>query len=268
MSLRPAHVPRRLGVGVAAAAAVLGLSAVGAEEVRRTERRSGFEDMSRETQAMQRDDTANPGMLWVQEGEALWNRKDGAAARACADCHGDAADGMRGVAARHPAFDPETGKPIGLEARVNRCRQTRQDAGAFAWESQELLAITAFVAHQSRGMPIAAAEDARLAPFRQSGRRLFEERRGQLDLSCAQCHDDNAGKRLAGSAIPQGHPTGYPLYRLEWQGLGSLQRRLRNCMAGVRSEPYAYGSTEHVEIELFLMSRARGMPGEAPAVRP
>ncbi len=261
----PGHVLLRLGAGVAAAA--LGWSFVGADEARRAEKRSGFDDMSRETQAMQRDDASNPGMLWVQEGEALWNRKDGTAARSCAECHGDAATSMRGVAARHPAFDSGTGRPIGLEGRVNRCRQTHQGAGALEWESQDLLAVTAFVAHQSRGMPI-AVEDARLAPFRENGRRLFEERRGQLDLSCAQCHDDNAGKRLAGSAIPQGHPTGYPLYRLEWQGLGSLQRRLRNCTAGVRSEPYAYGSAAHVELELFLMSRAGGMAMEAPAVRP
>ena len=261
----PERFLRRFGAGVAAAA--LGLSFVGADEARRTERRSGFDDMSRETQAMQRDDTANPGMLWVQEGEALWNRKEGTAARACAECHGDAAASMRGVAARHPAFDPATEQPIGLEGRINRCRQVHQGADAFAWESQDLLAVTVFVAHQSRGMPV-AAEDPRLAPFRENGRRLFGERLGQLDLSCAQCHDDNAGKRLAGSVVPQGHPTGYPLYRLEWQGLGSLQRRLRNCMAGVRSEPHAYGSAALVELELFLMSRAGGMALEAPAVRP
>lgn len=262
---RPGRFLRRFGAGVAAAA--LCLSFVDADEARRAAKRSGFDDMSRETQAVQRDDTANPGMLWVQEGEALWNRKEGAAARACSDCHGDATASMRGVAARHPAFDPATERPIGLEGRVNRCRQTHQGASALAWESEDLLAITAFVAHQSRGMPI-AAEDARLAPFRDSGRRMFEERRGQLDLSCAQCHDGNAGGRLAGSVIPQGHPTGYPVYRLEWQGLGSLQRRLRNCMVGVRSEPYAYGSAAYVELELFLMSRANGMIMETPAVRP
>lgn len=255
------RLARRLRAG--AAAIVLGLPAAGADE-----RRSGYEEMSREVQAMQRDDGANPAMLWVEEGGALWDRKEGSAALACADCHGRAADSMRGVAARHPAFDPGTGHPIDLQGRVNRCRQTHQGAGAFAWESGEILALTAFVARQSRGMPIAADGDARLAPFRDSGRRLFEERRGQLNLSCAQCHDDNAGRRLAGSAIPQGHPAGYPLYRLEWQGLGSLQRRLRNCMAGVRSEPYAYGSAEHVELELFLMSRADGMAMETPAVRP
>lgn len=246
----------------------LALCVLGAHGARPEEKRSGFADMAPETQAMQRDDTANPGMLWVGEGETLWNRAEGAGGRSCAGCHGDAAASMRGAAVRLPAFDDATGRPVTLEGRINRCREARQGAAAFAWEGPELLALSAFVAHQSRGMPVAPAEDPRLVPFREDGRRLFEERRGQLNLSCAQCHDDNAGKRLAGTLIPQGHPTGYPLYRLEWQGVGSLGRRLRNCMAGVRSEPYAYGSAEHVDLELFLMSRAGGLPVETPAVRP
>jgi sulfur-oxidizing protein SoxA len=73
---------------------------------------------------------------------------------------------------------------------------------------------------------------------------------------------------LGGSTIPQAHPTGYPIYRLEWQGMGSLQRRLRGCMAGVRAEPFAYDATEWVELELFLDRRAAGMRLDAPGVRP
>ena len=68
--------------------------------------------------------------------------------------------------------------------------------------------------------------------------------------------------------MPQAHPTGYPIYRLEWQSLGSLQRRLRNCMIGLRAEPYAYGAPEYVDMEVYLMWRARGMTLETPAVRP
>jgi sulfur-oxidizing protein SoxA len=232
------------------------------------ERRSGFEDMSRETQAMQRDDTMNPGMLWVLEGEALWSRPAGAAGRSCATCHGEAETAMRGVAARYPAWDEATQAPVDLAGRIAGCREARQEAPALPRESSGLLALTAYVAHQSRGLPISPPADPRLGPARERGRVLYAERRGQLDLSCAQCHDDHAGGRLAGSTIPQGHPTGYPLYRLEWQGLGSLQRRLRGCMTGVRAEPFAYGAPDYVEIELFLTSRAAGMPMETPAVRP
>ena len=124
------------------------------------------------------------------------------------------------------------------------------------------------MAHQSRGLPLAPPDDARLQSYQTRGEQRFRQRIGQLGLSCAQCHDDHAGKRLGGSTIPHGHANGYPLYRLEWQALGSLQRRLRNCMTGVRAEPFAFGAIELVELELYLALRAKGLPLETPAVRP
>jgi sulfur-oxidizing protein SoxA len=258
-------VLRSFGAAVGAFALV---ASAFAGEIPRADRRSGYDFMSRETRAMQDDDTANPGMLWVLEGEALWTRKTGAAGRACADCHGDARASMKGVAARHPSFDTAKGRPISLEQRVNLCRIDRQQAPPLAHESRDLLALTAYVARQSRGLPIDVAIDGRTQPFLDAGRATFHRRQGQLNLACSQCHDDLWGRSLVGNVIPQAHPTGYPIYRLEWQGLGSLQRRLRNCLVGVRAEPYDYGAPELVDLELFLMWRARGMSIEAPAVRP
>jgi sulfur-oxidizing protein SoxA len=256
---------RRFGVALGAIAIAASASA---GEIPSSDRRSGYDFMSRETRAIQDDDTANPGLLWVLEGGALWNRKTGAAGRACADCHGDARGSMKGVAARHPAFEAARGRPVNLEQRINLCRADRQQAPPLAYESRELLALTAYVARQSRGLPIDIAIDARTQSFLDAGRAAFYRRQGQLNLACSQCHDANWGRRLAGNVIPQAHPTGYPLYRLEWQSLGSLQRRLRNCLVGMRAEPYEYGAPEFVNLELFLMWRARGMPMEAPAVRP
>ena len=255
--------------GFRSALCVIALAAsASAGEIPLAERRSGYDLMSRETRAMQDDDTANPGMLWVLEGESLWNKKTGDAGRACAECHGDARASMKGVAARHPAFDATRGRPVTLEQRVNVCRVDRQKAPPLAYESKELLALTAYLARQSRGVPIDVATDQRTQPFLDAGRATFYRRQGQLNLACNQCHDDNWGRRLAGNVVPQAHPTGYPLYRLEWQSLGSLQRRLRGCLTGIRAEPYEYGAAELVDLELFLMWRARGMPFEAPAVRP
>ena len=237
-------------------------------EIPQAERRSGYDFMSRQTRAMQDDDPSNPGMLWVLEGETLWKKKPDGGGRACADCHGDARQSMKGVAARHPAFDRARKRPVTLEQRINACRVGRQQAPFLPHESRELLALTAYVARQSRGVPIEIAIDDRVKPFLEAGRATWERRQGQLNLSCGQCHDDLWGKQLAGNVIPQAHPTGYPLYRLEWQGLGSLERRLRNCLVGMRAEPYAYGAPEMVDLSLFLMWRARGMTLEAPAVRP
>src|SRR5215510_16536968 len=232
------------------------------------QRRSGYLDLGRDSKAMQDDDTINPAALWVQDGEALWNQKTGAASRACADCHQDAPISMKGVAARYPAFSVARNGPINLEQRINLCRSEHQQAPPLAYESRELLALSAYVGRQSRGMQIAPPDDSRLVPFVEAGRKLFNRRIGQIDMSCAQCHDDNWGRKLAGSLIPQAQPTGYPIYRLEWQSLGSLQRRLRNCMSGLRAEAYEYGAPENVNLELFLMWRARGLREETPAVRP
>jgi sulfur-oxidizing protein SoxA len=172
------------------------------------------------------------------------------------------------VATRYPAFDAVLGRPVNLGHRINLCRQRHQGLPAWAPESDALLSLEAWLAHAARGLPIAPPADPRLVPFRERGEALFRQRIGQLNLSCAQCHDQNAGGRLAGSTIVQGHPTGYPIYRLEWQALGSLGRRLRGCMTGVRAEPLAAESLEMAELELYLAARAMGMPLETPAVRP
>jgi L-cysteine S-thiosulfotransferase len=259
---------RTIAVAALLVAAGIAAPALLATEIPTAERRSGYSFMSPDSQAMQNDDTANPGMLWVLDGEKLWKSETGATGKACADCHDDARASMKGVAARYPAFDRELGRPVNLEQRINLCRARHQQATPLAYESHDLLALTAYVARQSRGVAIDAGSDPQLEPFVAKGRDLFMRRQGQLNLGCSNCHDDNWDKHLAGSAITQAHPTGYPLYRLEWQSLGSLQRRIRNCMIGTRAQPYDYGAPELVDLELYLMSRARGMPIEAPAVRP
>lgn len=257
---------------VAALLGLLLLVAAGAQtkETKNTtdSRRSGFDFMGASTQAMQKDDQLNPAMLGVADGEALWKRVAGTAGKSCAACHAAASSSMRGVATRYPAFDTRLGRPLTLSQRINQCRQQHQQAEPLRHESQELLGLESYVALQSRGLPLAPPADPRLEPYRQRGETLYMQRIGQLNLSCAQCHDSLAGQRLAGSVIPQAHPTAYPLYRLEWQALGSLQRRLRGCMSGVRAQPFAYGANELVELELYLNQRARGMALEAPGVRP
>jgi sulfur-oxidizing protein SoxA len=231
-------------------------------------RRSGLADMGPALQALQRDDAQNPAMLWVQDGEQLWRTPAGASGKRCADCHGDAPRSMAGVAARYPAWDATTGGALNLAGRINACRARHQQATPLAVEHADLLSLTAYLGLQSRGQPMAPPDDARLAPLRQQGQALWQQRMGQLNLACLHCHDQRAGQRLGGAVIPQGHATGYPTYRLEWQALGSLQRRLRGCVVGVRAEPWAAGAPQWLALEAYLAKRAAGMPVETPAVRP
>ncbi|WP_426954269.1 sulfur oxidation c-type cytochrome SoxA [Muricoccus radiodurans] len=217
--------------------------------------------LSPDIRAAQDDPSRHPGWLWVEEGEALWHAGD----RSCASCHGDMAS-MAGVAARYPAVAAD-GALLNLEGRIERCRTEHQGQPAFGYESEALLSLTAAVAARSRGMPVAVRTDGPAAPFLEEGRRFYETRQGQLNLSCGQCHDDNAGRRLRGDVISNGLGTGYPAYRLEWNTMGSLHRRLRACSLGVRAEQLPLGSREYRTLELFLASRASGLPIEAPGLR-
>lgn len=229
--------------------------------------RPGSHYLSETLKTLQADDVANPGMLWVSDGQHLWARPDGPEQKSCASCHQAAEDTMRGVAARYPVVSEETGELFNLEKRINNCRVKHQKAEAFAYESDELLALTAYVAHQSRGQPVNVRIDGKAAKFYEAGRRRFYQRLGQLNLSCAQCHEDNAGRRLRGDTISYGLGNGYPAYRLEWQSLGSLHRRLRACSYGVRAVEFKYGSPEYLSLELYLAKRAEGLSIETPAVR-
>ena len=228
--------------------------------------RSGIDYASASVRAMQSDDAANPGMLWVTRGERLWQSPVGRSAKACADCHQDVKDSMKGVAATYPR-KLASDRLQNLEGRINQCRERNQSADPLRYESEDLLALTAYVAHQSRGMPTAAVIDNAHRPHWERGRETYFRRQGQMNLACANCHDDNAGKKLLNDTISEGHGNAYPLYRLEWQGLGSLHRRFRACYFGVRAERPAFGSDEFLDLELYLAWRATGLPVETPGVR-
>ncbi len=207
--------------------------------------RSGLEYASPEIRRLQESDAENPGMLWVDAGEKLFKAR-------CASCHAS----MKGVAVRYPRL--VDGKVVTLQAML-RHREP------FAWESDELLGLDAYVAFQSRGMPTGR----HLAPAEvEQGKQEYFRRRGQMNLACSHCHDANPGKRIGAETISEGQPNGYPTYRLRWQALGSLERRLRACFSGIHAEMPSYGDPLLANLEAYLAWRGRGLPIEAPAVRP
>jgi sulfur-oxidizing protein SoxA len=174
---------------------------------------------------------------------------------------------MKGVATRYPRIDPGAARLVNLEGRIQQCRERRQRAAPLKYESEELLALTAYVAYQSRGMPVNATIDLNNRRNFERGRAMYFRRIGQMNLACAHCHDANWGGKLGAETISQGHGNAYPIYRLEWQTVGSLQRRFRSCLSGVRAEMLPYASPEYLDLELYLAWRASGLPMETPGVR-
>ena len=227
---------------------------------------SGYVFLTPETQHQQDDDFLNPGHLWVDEGEHLFFDTSGVEA-SCASCHSANGMSLADAATKYPLIDDASEKLLNLEGRINLCRTQHQEAEPLPYESDELLSLTAYVANLAHGKPMSTGLSAAEMEAYETGELYFNTRQGQFNLSCRECHDLNWGTRLRGDTISQGHSNGFPTYRLEWQTLGSLHRRFRDCEAGIRAEPREYGSDEYLALELYLRIRAQGLDVEAPAVR-
>ncbi len=229
--------------------------------------RSGLAFQPESVRSMQADEFANPAQLWLDRGAALWQAPAGRSQVSCAGCHGDASQSMKGVAARYPRVDTALGRLVNLAGRIDACRVGKQGAPAFTPESDDALGIAAYVGSWSRGTPMAVSIEGASRPHFEAGRELYYRRMGQMNLACNHCHEQNWGRQLLAETISQGHPNAYPIYRLEWQKAGSLHRRFRSCLSGVRAQMWPYGSPEYLDLELFLAWRAQGVPIETPGVR-
>ncbi len=227
---------------------------------------SGWLFRSEETQSLEIDDFENPGMPAVDTGLEIWNTVEGSEGKSCASCHGDISE-MAGVRTVMPKVN-EDGELWAMEEYINNCRTTRM--GAEAWKrikSPEMLAMTAAIGLQSRGMPMNVAIDGPAAPYWEKGEQLYYTRVGQLDMACASCHEDNFGVRIRADHLSQGQINGFPTYRLKWGGLGSIHRRFKGCMKNIRATPYKPGGEEFMALELYVASRGNGLSVETPAVR-
>jgi sulfur-oxidizing protein SoxA len=258
-------------MGAAVAVALSGFAGIAnsAEKMvyKSGDRSSGYTFTAKETNAMQDDDIANPGFLYVDDGEALWNKVDGKAGKSCATCHGVESALLTDVGTRYPVYNAKLGKMQNLEQKINQERDEKMGAKPYKYESGSMLSLTIYMKNQSRGKPMNVSIDGPVVPFFEAGKKFYNQRRGQLDMSCANCHVDNPGNMIRANLLSQGQPNGFPAYRLKWQKAGSLHRRFRGCNKNIRAKPYGYGSDEYVNLELYISWRARGLPVESPSVR-
>jgi len=228
---------------------------------------SGLAFTGPEILELQADDFANPALPYMDKGAKLWSQGAGKSDKSCESCHGDISIGMKGVATRYPAIDKASKKLFNLEDRIRNCRTKQQKAADWPLESDELLAVSLYVTSASNGMPIQANIDGAAKPHFDNGQKIFLTRQGQMNMSCTQCHDQRYGIKLYTDRLSQGQPNAYPAYRIEWQRLASLERRLRFCYNGVRAELPAWGHVVMRDISLYLMWRAQGLNIEVPSVR-
>ncbi|MCB1337778.1 MAG: sulfur oxidation c-type cytochrome SoxA [Maritimibacter sp.] len=228
---------------------------------------SGWHYRDAATRQMETDDFENPAMSAVDEALAAWDTVDGSEGKSCADCHGAIEEGMKGVTAVLPKVT-EAGALWSAEDFINDCRTNRMGAEAWDWDKDPMKNMTAAIALQSRGMPVNVAIDGAAAPFWEQGKEMYYTRYGLLQLSCANCHEQNNGNYIRADHLSQGQINGFPVFRLKNDGLVSIHNRFAGCVRDTRAETFSKGGPEFHALELYVASRGNGLAVEGPSVRP
>jgi len=227
---------------------------------------SGWLFRGKETRAMQADDFDNPGMIFVEKAQDAWNAVDGSEGKSCASCHNDS-DTMAGVRAVYPKWNEAAGEVRTLEMQINDCRENRMGAEKWKYTKGDMVNMTALLASVSRGMPVNVAIDGPAQSTWEQGKELYYARTGQLELSCANCHEDSYGKMIRADHLSQGQINGFPTYRLKNTKLNAVHARFKGCVRDTRAETYKPGSAEFVALELYVASRGNGLSVEGPSIR-
>lgn len=227
---------------------------------------SGWVYRSAETQALQMDDFENPAMLFVDDARLAWDTVEGEAGESCASCHG-APEEMAGVRPVYPRWNEAAGEVRTLEMQVNDCRENRMQAEPYKYTGGDMTAMLALISSVSRGMPIDVAIDGPVQSTWEAGQELYYARTGQLELSCANCHEDHYGDMIRADHLSQGQINGFPVYRLKNAKLNGVHARFKGCVRDTRAETYSPGSDEFIALELYVASRGNGLSVEGPSVR-
>ncbi len=225
---------------------------------------SGWVFRTDETQELQTDDFDNPAFVFVDQAIDQWDTVEGSEGKSCSDCHSDVADFV-GLKATLPRV--ENGELVTLTNLVNECVTERMGSKEWKYSGGKMSAMTALIAHQSRGMPVNVSIDGDAASHWELGKEIYYTRVGQLQMACANCHEDNFGNMIRADHLSQGQTNGFPLYRLKNAKINTTHGRFKGCMSNIRATPYKEGSPEFKALELYVASRGNGLSVETPAVR-
>jgi len=203
----------------------------------------------------------------VDSGETIWDLpfSDGGSLAGCFE------GGQPGVRHRYPRYDEATGEVVTLELAINRCRE-RHGEEPYRYGGEEMLALTAYMAYESRGETISVEipEDSigALAAY-EEGKRFYYSKRGQLNFSCSDCHVTSVGQYVRADRLGPslGHPTHFPVYRSKLGSMLSLHQRFFGCVRDVRARPFDLQSREFRNLEYFLTYMSNGLQANGPGAR-
>ncbi len=227
---------------------------------------SGWRFRSDETQAVQADDFDNPAMIFVESAMEVWETAEGSEGKSCSSCHNDV-ESLSGVRAEYPKWNETAGEVRTLEHQINDCRENQMGAEKWKYTGGDMAAMVGLVSMVSRGLPMNVAIDGPAQSTWEKGKELYYTRFGQLELSCANCHEDNYGNMIRADHLSQGQINGFPTYRLKNTKLNSVHARFKGCVRDTRAHTFKPGGPEFIALELYVASRGNGLSVEGPSVR-
>ena len=101
------------------------------------------------------------------------------------------------------------------------------------------------------------------------GKEYYYSQRGYLKLSCATCHIQGSGQRVRNEVLSPllGQVTHFPVLRLKWTDIGTVERRLSGCVVDQGQVPPKDESQTMIELLYFLAYMSNDMPVDGPDVR-
>ncbi len=200
----------------------------------------------------------------LDKGEQLWNTafKNG---KTYSSCFNGPVEKIR---TQFPRWNAEAGKVENLEAMINKCR-TDNGEKKIGWKKGKMAFISAYLTTAATGEEINVivpeGDEKALAAYNK-GKKFFYSKRGQLNLSCANCHIDSVGKKIRGDILSPalGQITHFPVWRGKWMrkkgnGFGTIQRRYGGCNKQVRAKPFKVHKDEYTNLEFFHTVMSNGM---------
>ncbi len=211
--------------------------------------------------------------IFVDKGEELFNKKF-ANGKGYADCFPNYKKGIR---QDYPYFDTKAGEVVTIEGAINKCRADNGEK-PLKWKKGAITYVSGYLAYLSRGNKINVKvpnEAGAIAAYNR-GKKFFYSKRGQLNMSCADCHVAYPGSKMRANILGPGigQPTGFPVYRNKWaskstkgDGMGTLHRRYGGCNKQVRAKPFKAQSDEYKALEYFHTYMSNGLEINGPSQR-
>ena len=226
----------------------------------------------------------NPADLFEAKGEALWKQKRGPKNASLELCDlGKGLGVVKGAFVELPRYFSDTQRVQDLESRLVSCMDMLQGFNGKEiantpfgkGEQNNVTALATWVAAESKGSKFNLPQShAQERVMYEAGKRLFYQRGGSHDFSCASCHGED-GKRIRLQDLPNltknpGAGDGFgawPAYRVSNGQMWGMQLRLNDCYRQQRFPYPGFGSDATIALGVYLGVNGKGGTSTAPAIK-